>query len=63
MDGGAGQAAQLDLAGDALDQLVALLVRALVGQAHSNIARLVPAPGDDSGPAGAVAASAASKAW
>ena len=44
MDGRAGQAAELDLAGDPLDQLVALLIAPLVGEAHAR-----DRPGDRAG--------------
>ena len=45
VDGGRGQAAELDLPGDLLDEVVALLVGALAGEAHAgtrSIGRDVP---------------------
>src|SRR4029450_12436510 len=54
VDGRSGQAAELDLPGDLLDELIALLLGRLVGQAHA-----IPRP--TSSPD--VAAIADSKAW
>src|SRR5207342_2542394 len=50
MDRGSGQAAELDLAGDPLDELVPLLVAPLPGQAHT--ATVPPTVEPDAGPTG-----------
>src|SRR4051812_4829016 len=65
MDRRAGETAELDFPGDALDELVALLVAPLVGQAHRAIAGPGPPPAPRSAGSGTPAAvpSAASKAW
>ena len=67
VDGRAGQAAQLDLAGDPLDELVALLVGPLVREAHARTARrraaAAPSPAGGAAVGRSVSASAVSNAW
>ena len=58
-----GQAAELDLAGDLLDELVALLVGPLAREAHAGISRRsTPMTGSDGPAATSIATGAASAA-